>query len=352
MISSDYGTLGLLISGSATVKAKLDQLTAQASSGDVSDSYGGYAGSAAQTMFDISPQIAHATVLESNIDAASGRASVQQTVMTQLQSIASSFYSSVQSLGTEGTNSVQSVASSAQAALQQAASLLNTKDGDVYVFGGADTATAPIPDANNITSSPYYNAIQTEVQGLSANGASATAASTLATASLTTGVTPFAADLQPFAAKAATVQTIDGQPATIGILANQNTFIAASTGSSTTGSYMRDLMRSLATIGSLTPAQATDPGFSALLTDTGTSLSGVVSAMAADSASLGSVQSTLTSEKTQITDTSTALQTQLASVQQVDMAATLSNLQQVQSQLTASYKLISEIKSLSLVNYI
>lgn len=353
MISSDYGTLGLLISDSGNVKAKLAQLTAQAASGNVSDSYGGYSGAAAQTAFDLQPQIAHSTALAGNIDAASGRATVTQTVMTQLQSIASTFYAQVQSLSTLGGTSVDTVAAQAQAALQQAAALLNTKDGSVYVFGGSDTATAPIPATAAITSLPYFLTIRTAVQGLAVNGAAATLASTLATAAATTGVTPFAADLKPFPATAPTVRTSDqGASSTVGLLANQNTLTPPLTGASTTGSYMRDLLRSLATLGSLTSAQATNPEFAAVVADTQQSLQGVVAGMAADAGALGAEQAQLKTQKTQLSDTSAALQTQLASVQQVDMAATLSNLQQVQTQLTASYKLISEVKGLSLVNYI
>ena len=353
MISSDYGTLGLLISDSSTIKAKLDQLTAQAGSGNVSDSYGGYSGAAAQTTFDLSPQIAHATALESNVDVATARAKVTQTVMTQLQSIASTFYAQVQSLSTEGSVSVDTAAAQAQAALQQVAALLNTKDGSVYVFGGSDTATTPVPTAATITTSPYFLAIQTAVQGLAINGSTATLASTLATATATTGVTPFAADLQTYPVTAATVQVGDqSAPATVGLLAGKNTLIPASTGASTTGSYMRDLMRSLATIGSLTGAQSTTTGFAAVLSDTQQSLQGVIAGIAADSGALGATEAQLKTTKTQLSDTSAALQTQLASVQQVDMAATISNLQQVQSQLTASYKLIAEVKGLSLANYI
>ena len=46
----------------------------------------------------------------------------------------------------------------------------------------------------------------------------------------------------------------------------------------TTGSYMRDMLRALATIGSLTSTQANVPGFQDLVQDTRTSLIGAISA--------------------------------------------------------------------------
>ena len=107
------------------------------------------------------------------------------------------------------------------------------------------------------------------------------------------------------------LQTGEGGTVQTGLLASANS-VAVSTGTSTTGSYMRDLMRALATIGSMSSSQANDPGFGALVQDTTTSLNGVVSAMATDVGVLGNTQSNLTSIQTQLSDTSTALSGQLS----------------------------------------
>ena len=63
----------------------------------------------------------------------------------------------------------------------------------------------------------------------------------------------------------------DGHTVQLGLLASGNVAVS-STGSSTTGSYMRDLMRALATVGSLSSTQQNDPGFQALVQDTRSSL--------------------------------------------------------------------------------
>jgi len=49
---------------------------------------------------------------------------------------------------------------------------------------------------------------------------------------------------------------------------------------------------------------------------------------------------------------STSLQTQVGNVEDVDMAQTLSKLTQTQTQLQASYQLISGLQSLSLAKYL
>jgi flagellar hook-associated protein 3 FlgL len=60
----------------------------------------------------------------------------------------------------------------------------------------------------------------------------------------------------------------------------------------------------------------------------------------------------LLKKQTQLSDTASALSIQLSSVQEVDMAAALSKLTSMQSQLEASYRLISGANNLSLLNFL
>ena len=56
--------------------------------------------------------------------------------------------------------------------------------------------------------------------------------------------------------------------------------------------------------------------------------------------------------KGQLAATETALSGQVSSAENVDMAATLSQLSLVQTQMQASYQLISAMSGLSLVNFL
>ena len=325
----------------------MNTLTAQVASGHVADSYGGL-GAAAQTALNLQPQITRLRTLQANIDAATGRLDITQTAMTQLAGIASKFYAQTSTLDGLSASNVDSVSAAARDALREVAGLLDTKDGTAYVFGGTDSATAPVPNPDAILSSGFNTQVGAAVVGLSANGAAATAAATLAIASSdTAGTTPFAGP----PGVAPTVETGDGLHTQTGLLANKNT-LATSFGASTTGSYARDLLRSLATLGSLTRAQVNDPGFAGLVADTRTSLSGVVDAAGAEAGALGNQQARLATVRTQLGDTATALKTQISGVQDVDLAKTLSDLSVAQTQLQASYQLIAGMKSLSLTNYV
>ena len=281
MITGDYGPLGQAIYASAQVKTQLTTLTQQAASGRVADSYAGL-GSAARTSLDLQPQIRSLQAQQTAIDAVTGRMSVTQTALTQISSITSSLNAQLAELNNVTPTQIDSVALSARSALQQVASLLNTTDGSTYVFAGTDSANPPVPGAATITTSPFFTQIGAAVASLGANGAAATAAATLAVAaSDATGTTPFSAT----AGQAPTLDLGTGAPVQVGVLASANT-LAVSGGASTTGSYIRDVLRGLATLANLSSGQANDAGFTALVQDTRTSLSGAIGAMGIETGAL------------------------------------------------------------------
>jgi flagellar hook-associated protein 3 FlgL len=367
---SDHTIFGVLLADSSAVRQKLDQLTNQASSGLIGDTYAGL-GTGAPISLNLRPQIGNLQTWQSNVDGATGRMSVTQAAMTQVQSIAASFYAQLTAVGGIDANVVDSIASSARDALGQVASLLDTQDGGVYVFAGQDTGNPPVLDPGNITNmvanpAGFFAQINAAVAGLGGAGAGATATATYNIAvSNVAGTSPFSAYMsQPSAVLQAQLPVVQvGQNASrnVGLLASANALIpdtpigpAAIPGGppTSTGSYMRDVMRALATIGSMTSAQASVAGFQDLVQDTRASLSGAVNAMASDVGVLGNTQSSLATTRTQLSDTEAALTGQVSSAEDVDMAKTLSQLSLVQTQMQASYQLIAGLSALSLVKYL
>lgn len=352
---SDYSWMNSLVNDAANVKQKLNTLTNQASTGLVSTSYAGL-GAGASVSLNLNPQVADLQTWQNNINAASGNMQVTQTAMTQLQSIAQNFYAQLDNLNGLNTSEVDSIASNARQALSQVTNLLDSTDGGTYVFSGQDTSNPPIPNPDNILNSGFYTQIATAVAGLGVNGAAATEAATLATASSNaTGTSPFSAYMsQPASVlqpQIPTVQIGQSQFVSAGLLASSNAS-AVSPADSTTGSYARDLMRSLATLGSLSSSQINDTGFQDLVQDTRTCLGGAVTAMAEDAGMLGNTQASLTTSASQLADTQTALTAQISSAQDVDLASTLSQLSLVQTQMQASYQVIGAVSGLSLAKFL
>ncbi len=351
--STGYGLLTQLLAGSNTVQQQLNTLTEQASNGLIGNTYAGL-GNGAAIALDLQPQVAMLQTQQHNVDAATTRLNVTQTAMTQLQSIASTFVANMNNLPGANGSEVASIAAAARSALTQVVNLLDTQDGNTYVFAGQDSQSPPVPNPDGILSSGFATQISTAVAGLTTNGAAATQTSILGIASSNSpGISPFSAYLsQPAASpQVPYIQVGPRQIVQTGILASANT-AAVSTGPSTTGSYMRDLMSALATIGSLTPAQENDPNFATLVQNSRTNLTGVVRTMAEDVGVLGDQQTRLINIQTGLSNTQTALTTQVGNVEDVNMASTLSQLTQTQTRLQASYQLIAGMAGLSLVKYL
>jgi flagellar hook-associated protein 3 FlgL len=364
---ADYGMLGSLIANASSVKQKLNTLTNQASTGLVGDTYAGL-GTGASVSLDLRPQMANVQTWQNNVDASTGRMAVTQSAMANIQSITASFYAQLNNVDGVNASAVDSIAASARDALSQVASQLDTQNGGVYVFAGQDTGNPPVPDPDNILTSGFYtqiNAAVTAFSGVGLNDAAGTANATfdIATSNIV-GTSPFSDNSSQTAtalrAQLPTVQVGQNNTENIGLLASANALIPDSVApaaipggpSATTGSYMRDVLRALATIGSLSSSQVNTPGFQTLVQDTRVSMSGAISAMAQDVGVLGNTQSSLAATQSQLADTQTALTGQVSSAEDVDMAKTMSQLSLVQTQMQASYQLIATMSSLSLVKFL
>lgn len=353
--SGSYGLMAQLLADNSVVRSRLDTLTTQASSGLVADSYAGL-GAGAPAALALQPALAHTQAWQANIDAATGRMQVAQDALSQISQVASDFYAQTNNLNGLNASNVDSIAASARQALSQVAGLLDSKYGDLYVFAGQDSANPPVPNPDAIGSSGFATQIAATVQALGTAGAAATIAGTLATAgSNAAGTSPFSAALSQPAATLATlrptVQTGDASFVPTGILASANADVASG-GSSTTGSYSRDILRALATLGALSSSQVNDAGFTALVADTRSSLGSAITALNQDAGVMGDRQSSLATLRGNLDHVNTALQARLSSAQEVDMAKTLSDLSQTQTQLQASYQLIAGLQSLSLVKFL
>jgi flagellar hook-associated protein 3 FlgL len=349
------GPGGAAIADGVLVKQQLDTLTQQAGDGLVSQSYAGL-GAGAGTALSLQPQIAELGAYQSNISAATSQMGVAQNALNEISSIASNFYAQVVNLNGLNPSEVDSVASDAQGALQEVAVLLDSTDAGTYVFAGQDGSNPPVPNPTDITSSGFYTQIQAAVAGLASNGAAATTASTLAiAASNTAGTSPFSTALsQPAAALANFLPTVangPGQQTSAGILASTNASVA-STGTVTTGSYMRDILCSLATIGSLTSSQVNTAGFATVVGSVYSCLGGAITALNQDAGVMGDRQTALQTQATAMAATTTSLQTQVSNVEDVDMAQTLSQLTQTQTRLQESYQLIAGLSSLTLSKFL
>ncbi|MBC7801491.1 MAG: hypothetical protein H7Z10_12790 [Gemmatimonadaceae bacterium] len=311
---SEASLLARLSDNAASVRRQLDVASTQASTGRIGESYATL-GTGAKTSLDLRPQITRSAVWQANIDGAAGRLDVAQSALRRISDVAAEFYAKAGTLNGLIPSEAESIAATARVALAQVGQLLNSKYGDIYVFAGQDTANPPIPDTATV------------------------AADVLAS---DTATPPFSATIGAPPA----IEVGEGQRVQVGLLANANTLTASA--APTTGSYMRDILRALAT---LTTATA-GPGLTALAADTRARLGSAISAIGIEAGALGDVQSSMEARRTQLGEVVTALTRQVSDAEDVDLAATLTRVALLQTQLQASYRVIAESKDLSLARFI
>ncbi|WP_426956257.1 flagellin [Muricoccus radiodurans] len=350
------GALARLIADSTAVKTRMETLTAQAADGRRGALYGDIAPDARRAI-DLRAEIGRREAHGTAIDRALGRTAATQDTMSRLSAIVESFLGEAQKINRTDNARITTVAAGAAQAAREVAGLLNETHAGEYLFSGTDTGNPPIPDADGIMSGGMAQDIAAAVASLGGgNAASVLAATKAAAGSDTAGTTPFSAYLSDPARgltepRRATLAG-DGEAIRTGVFANRNA--DATSGGETTGSWARDILRGLMTLASLTPQAAASAGddFDAMMTGVRAGFRSAADALAEEEGSLGLAEKRLESARSRHADLQTTLGTQLAGVEEVDLAETLTALQDTQTRLQASWKALSMMASLSLTSFL
>lgn len=371
-IGSSFGTIGRLLGGALSVRDRLDLLVRQASDGRRAESYAGL-GVDARRSIDLRAEVARRESYTRAIDVAQARIAVMQPALGRIGEIASDMAAKALSLITLDTPAVTATAVAAREALREVASLLNAQAGEVFVFGGADTTRPPVPNADAILSSPFFLAIEAATRELGepwdhdSNSLTPDVPRSAAQVLLDTrdiaasddpAVTPFSpflSELSPDGAvnaPRASLLAEDGARVTYGIVANANAVSTVVSSEPTTGSYMRDILRGIAMLASLTEDEAASEEFAPLLQGIAASLRAAHQALEDDRAALGVAEQRLSRAKEAHADVKVVLAAQIASVEDVDIAEVTARLQLLQVQLEMSYRLIGALRDLNLARYL
>lgn len=343
-----------------TLTASLDRLNAQetalqasTSSGVTADSYAGL-GSTRYQALSLQPEITSIAAWQQNVSVAQTSLSVTQTALARIATIATNLQTSLTSLQTDhSTTSVGVAVTQAKQALSELASLANTQNGDSYVFAGTQQGVAPVTDPSNILTSSLVTSISASVAQVGTVGASAVETASLSAASdNTAGQSIFAASLSvdPTTAASQVKSTMVGSGDTIatGYVLTQGTAASATS----TGSPIRDLIRSLATVASLSSADASSTGFTSLVTDTARDVASTSTMLTQTQAQIGQTQDDLTSQSGSLSTLSDALNNQLTALKGSDPATLATQVSDIKAQLSASYSLIADMKGMTLASYL
>lgn len=359
-IVASYAFTSRLIDRSLSVKARMDELSTQVSTGRIGDTFGDLGGAGARLSVDLRAELSRRENFSRQIDLAGARLETTQTTLGRIGALAQDLAAKALTMVTTGENSVNAVAEQARMALREVASLLNTQSGGAYLFSGTDAAGAPVPNADTILNSGFFLQIQTEVTSLAVGTGATVLANTLAiAASDTAGTTPFSTFLSNAMPSGGldeprlSIPADDGTRVTYGLRANANGTAVAPATPAGTGSFMRDILRGFAVLGSLTSlSTGVSPDFTQLTTEIAQSLQSAGRSLEQERAGLGVAESRLTAARERHETLKLTLSRQISGIEDAPMEETISRLQQVRTQLEANYNLIGSINQLSLVNYI
>ena len=343
--------LGRLEQDSARLRLQMQTLARQLGNGQRGQVLGDLTPQLPRAL-DLKTELARRDIYGGAIDQAIERSAATQSVLSRLIAIGREFAEDVaMKIDPRDPVAIGPFAERARAALVEVGQLLNTRYAGEYLFGGSDFANPPIPDPEGLPSGGMATQIATAVATLGGGNAATVAATTKIVAQ--TDDTPFSTFLTTtgLTEPRRSVPTEDGAMVGYGLFANRNAS-APSTGE-TTGAWARDLMRGLMSLASLTPANAASEAdlqdFAATIRD---GLRSATNALADEAGALGQTEARLKATRDLHEMVQVTLTDQLADIEEVDLAETLTRLQQTQTALEASYGAIARLGSLSLVQFL
>lgn len=331
------------------LSSRQDALQGEVSTGVKAQDYAGLGASRTQALA-LQPALTQVSAWTNNVQGAQAQLSSSQSAVKQISDISSRLTESISSLvGTPSSSSAVSAAQAARESLTLLGTVLNTQYGGSYLFGGkADEA----PVKEDLASSSMSQAIAGMVGQLGQQGSQGVLQASLQQASETGGASPFSQAVsgapQDIAGQVRQVQTGPSGGQNIGWVATQG----GASSAETTGSPIRDLMRNLMVVASLGSVPPGSDDYKSLVSGVQRSNNSVNTGLADVAAQLGIQQNTLTTQSSFLVQMNGALTTQLGQAKDSDIALVSSQLTDTQNQLKASYSLISDMKGMTLANYI
>lgn len=333
----------------------------QSSNGIISETFAGL-GASRSNVFELTPKITQVAAWQTNITHAQNSLSVTATALKQIVTLAQSMAANLLSIaGTAGTSTVSTISTEASSTLSQIATVLNVSNGTGYAFAGQVSTEPPIQDPSSVasggTSTKVADTLSQLTSGASVdsilqqattlmNEDSSIFSNTISTASSTDGT----ASLNTAQTQQTSTITGDGTSSTYGVVATQGK--TSDVSSTSTGSPIKDLMRDMMLISGMNGMSSTSTGYSNLVSQLHTSLVNTTNQLINMETTVGAQQNALTARATLLTNTTTALKTQLENARTTDIAQVALQSTNVQTSLKASFMLIADMKDMTLANYL
>lgn len=347
------------------LKNQLNDLSTQLSSGLTAQTYGGL-GSGRSTALAAQATLSALTGYAAGITAAQTRTNVAVTSLTQVATLGidarNTLNNGLQSTPVDATAAKANALNNLQAALDT----LNQSVAGNYLFGGENSSTQPVLDADTILNGTKKPDGSTDQMGLTefvssqvkAGYSTAQAASTFFSAPnpTTTAANTVVwyqgenGPTDPLSTQS--VQVSAGSSVQIGVRANQPAISNVLAGLATVALGMPNSSDpNAAAIYSLISSQA-QPLLSSADTSPGTTPTGALPSVQDTVTQLSLASTRLSNAATTNKATQNTLQNTLDGIEQAPTEEVVAKLLDVQNRLQASYQITSSLSKLSLVNYL
>lgn len=359
MAISGFRSLDSTMLAAAQLRTRFDEATRQAASGQRADSFAGL-GADSRRSVDLRAQWSRHETLAGQAERGEARLAYTQTVLGRFSDIATQMASTAGSaMGTLGPDRAL-LAQNARAALAEVVGLLGESYQGEALFGGGEPGRSPIVAAGAIAETGLYTGIRDAIAGLGAGGAAGSAAVWAASGELAKsdapGTTPFSAHASAAARgevddPRASVTLGEGVRVPVGLYANRNATGAVAAAEDSTGSWARDLLRSLTVLANLDAVpEGADLG--PLLQGAVRGLRAAGAGVNAEAGTLGITEQRLAGSARQHREVAGQLELQVGTLESVDPAEAFVRMQAIQTQLQSSYKSLAMLGEMSLTNYL
>ena len=328
---SDLAQLTYMNTILSSQRNEMNTLEDQISSGEKASTYAGLGGADTITTISLQSSLSQINAYSSNISLLQGRTSVMDNALTSITTTSQQVVADLQGVTQSDTDpGMANFNVEAQNALNQIQSALNSQYNGVQVFAGTDSATPPV--ASVATLNTNVTAVLANLYNGTQNGATVLT-NVQAITGTNAGYSASVGSAGPVTAQIDTNQTINYT-----VMANDPS--------------LQQVMQGLSIIANL----QYDPNHPS---DFWTVYNGAINMIKQGStgvtsldSKVGLVQDQLNTADTTHQATQTTLQTQLGSVDDVDVAQATTQLTLLQTQLQASYRVVSMVNQLSLVNFL
>jgi len=328
---SDLGQMNYVNTMLRSQRQQLNQLQDQISSGEKATLYSDLGGAASVTSISLHTALSQIDSYATNISLVRGRVSVMDNVLKNVTSVSQQVSADLMIPTQSNTDpGMANFNVEAQNALNQIQAALNSQYSGQTVFAGTDVNNKPVAsiatlntNVSTVLSSLYSGAL--------------TGATVLTTVGAITGTA---------LGYSATLASAGNVTAQIDTNQTVNYTVRADDPS------LQSVMRGLGIIANLKYDPAHPSEFWTVYNGARQMIDQGTTGVTNLDAQVGLVQNQLETADSTHQTTQTTLQTQLGDVENIDVAKATTQLQSLQTQLQASYKVVSMVNQLSLINYL